>query len=145
MHGDNLYSLSPTCHEQIEAETNSVLGSYEMGRPPAAVALTADGLNGLATSYGASTVSLFDTGSNIVRNTIELPVCLEPRCSALGVAITADGRFAYVVDSSSDKVRVINLDTKTIVASVDVGEGPRGIALTPAPRTPPTGNEGGDQ
>src|SRR5439155_26912732 len=47
------------------------------------------------------------------------------------VAITPDGRFAYVVNLTSNDVSVINTATNTVAATVAVGFGPFGVAITP--------------
>jgi YVTN family beta-propeller protein len=48
-----------------------------------------------------------------------------------GVAITPDGRHAYVASEISDVVSVIDAATATIGATITVGSGPVGVAITP--------------
>jgi YVTN family beta-propeller protein len=47
------------------------------------------------------------------------------------VAITPDGTRAYVTNSSSASVSVINTATNTVIASIPVGVFPVGGAITP--------------
>ncbi|WP_417896983.1 hypothetical protein [Bacillus toyonensis] len=49
----------------------------------------------------------------------------------IGVAITPNGQFAYVTNSISDNVSVINIATNTVVATIPVGGFPWGIAILP--------------
>lgn len=47
------------------------------------------------------------------------------------VAITPDGRRAYVTQRAGNSVTVIDVATDTIVATIPVGMVPRGVAITP--------------
>jgi YVTN family beta-propeller protein len=48
---------------------------------------------------------------------------------------------AYVTDSGSDTVSVIDTATNTVVATIPVGLIPRGVAITPAPQAPKSKEE----
>jgi YVTN family beta-propeller protein len=48
-----------------------------------------------------------------------------------GVAITPNGEFAYVVNSTSNNVSVIDTTSNAVVATVTVGANPPEIAITP--------------
>lgn len=52
--------------------------------------------------------------------------------SPLEMASSADGRLLYVVCQDSDEVRVIDVNSSKMLASIQVGHVPRGIALSPA-------------
>ncbi len=52
------------------------------------------------------------------------PVGNEPR----GVAIDPEGDYAYVANFGDDTVSIINVDTITVTDTVDVGDGPFGVA-----------------
>ena len=47
------------------------------------------------------------------------------------IAISADDRFAYVTDKTNDDVKVFDLSTRMVVATVPVGDGPQRIVLSP--------------
>jgi len=49
----------------------------------------------------------------------------------VAVAITPDGAFAYVANSASSTVSVINISTNTVIATIPVGSQPQGVAITP--------------
>ena len=87
--------------------------SPSAGAPTAYVVNLADG------------VSVIDTGTNTVVTTVTAGT------GPQAVAITPDGRFAYVVNLTSNEVSVINTATNTVAATVAVGFGPFGVAITP--------------
>jgi YVTN family beta-propeller protein len=75
---------------------------------------------------GDGTVSVLEYPGNTLVGTIHLDG--EP----LDVAITPDGRYAWVVDGSGNSVSVIDTKTRTVVQGpIEVGPAPRGIAITP--------------
>jgi YVTN family beta-propeller protein len=75
---------------------------------------------------GNGTVSVIETSTNGVVG--EVPVGGEP----VDVAITPDGRYAWVVDGSGGTVSAIDTRTRTVVQGpIGVGAAPRGIAITP--------------
>lgn len=49
-----------------------------------------------------------------------------------------NGVFAYVTNSNSGNVSVIATSTNTVAATVTVGDGPAGVAITPGTRPSPT-------
>ncbi len=75
---------------------------------------------------GDGTVSVINSSTNAVIGAI--PVGGEP----VDVAITPDGRYAWVVDASGNSVSVIDTKTRSVVQGpIAVGLAPRGIAITP--------------
>jgi YVTN family beta-propeller protein len=53
------------------------------------------------------------------------------------VAVTPDGRFAYVTNGGDGTVSVLNTSNNTVTATVPVGDDPAGIAIGPAITPPP--------
>jgi len=83
--------------------------------------------NGYAyvTSSPENTVGVIDLATNQIVGTIAVP-------DASGIAITPDGKFAYVTnDGNPGIVSVIDLSSNTIVNTLNVGTGAYGIAVTP--------------
>ncbi|MDQ6701595.1 MAG: YncE family protein [Pseudomonadota bacterium] len=76
---------------------------------------------------GSSNVSVIDTATNTVVATIPLRV----RKSSQFVAVTPDGKHAYVTNYSSYNVSVIDTATNRVVATVALGVQPVGVAVTP--------------
>ena len=77
------------------------------------------------TNVGEDIVSVIDTESNIVVDTVS--VGDEPR----GIAITPAGSRVYVANQSDDTVSVIDTNINTVIDTVPVGAEPRGVAITP--------------
>ncbi|HEX3359465.1 MAG TPA: PKD domain-containing protein [Solirubrobacterales bacterium] len=82
---------------------------------------------GVVGEMGSKRVSLFNTATNeIVGAPVEAGV--EPS----GVAITPDGRYAYVADFGGESVSVIETGLRRKLTTIGkVGKGPFGIAITP--------------
>ncbi len=75
----------------------------------------------------ANQVVVVDTQTNLVVGS-PIPVGTNPH----GIAITPDGRRAYVANSGSNTVSVIDTQTKQIVGSpIPVGQRPNAIAIAP--------------
>jgi uncharacterized repeat protein (TIGR01451 family)/uncharacterized repeat protein (TIGR02543 family) len=96
------------------------------------VAVTPDGAFVYVTNQNSDTVSVIDTASNTVTDTI--PVGAQP----FGVAVTPDGAFVYVANNGSTTVSVIDTASNTVTATIPVGISPIafgqfiGPASTPA-------------
>ena len=60
------------------------------------------------------------------------------------VAVSRDGRRAYVTNEDSSSVSVINLKTRRVVSTIRVGTAPRGVAVAPDNRRVYVANNGGD-
>lgn len=58
-------------------------------------------------------------------NTIELPL----NCGASNGDFSNDGRYFFVNCNRANKVAVIDSETQTVVATVEVGSGPRGLVV----------------
>lgn len=55
--------------------------------------------------------------------------------SPIEITFSSDGRLIYVVCEGSDEVRVVDVASRKVVASIAVGRVPRGIASSPDGRT----------
>jgi YVTN family beta-propeller protein len=76
------------------------------------------------TNVGDDTVSVIDTGTNTVTNTI--PVGSAPH----GITVSPDGSKVYVTNLASNTVSVIGTGTNTVTNTIPVGTTPWGIAVT---------------
>src|SRR5258705_273252 len=54
------------------------------------------------------------------------------RCLPLGVRVTPAAPWAYIANSESNNVSVIDTASNTVTATVEVGAGPVGVAVNPA-------------
>jgi YVTN family beta-propeller protein/autotransporter-associated beta strand protein len=77
--------------------------------------------------FAGNTVSVINAETNTVLGS---PITVGS--GALGLAITPDGKYAYVANNHSGTVSVINTATNTVVGpSIPVGNSPVGVAVTP--------------
>jgi YVTN family beta-propeller protein len=75
-------------------------------------------------------VAVIDAATNTVTQT----VLIEPASFATiltGIAMTPDGKYAYVSNQGSNSVSVLDTASNTIVKTVLVGTSPAGVAVTP--------------
>ena len=115
---------SPTFH--------TMLAAIPVGSNPWGVAITPDGSRVYVVNNGSNTVSAINTATNAVTATLT-NVGGDPQ----GIAITPDGGTAFVA-STFDAAKVIDTDPAsgsfhTVLATVALGNGPAGVAVTPAP------------
>jgi YVTN family beta-propeller protein len=92
---------------------------------PWGVALTPDGAYAYVTDYASDSVSVINTATNHVTETIAVGG------SPTGVAITPDGAYAYVTNPGSNSVSVISTATNNVTSTITVGAKPFGVAITP--------------
>ena len=125
----------------IDTETNTVSATIPAfyQAHPESLAITADGgyLYATNTFNTLTTISVINTIDNTV-NTISR-ICYNScgikcpdMCALVGVAITPDGRYAYVVNAMGwNNVYVIDIPTNTQIKTIPVGTNPTDIAITP--------------
>jgi YVTN family beta-propeller protein len=115
----------------ISTATNRAGKSIKVGLEPYSMAITPNGRTLVVVSQD-NTVTLINTATNKVTATINVvtsPVwyTIQP------VAVTPDGRTAYVVNYESNALTPISLRTGKAAKPIAVGEGPVAIAISPAP------------
>jgi len=88
------------------------------------IAITPDGSRMYVNNADVSSVSVFDTATNVPL--MEIGVGQNP----IGLAITPDGSHAYVSSQGSDTVSVIALATNSVVKTISVGAGANPIWVT---------------
>src|SRR5260370_26478526 len=82
------------------------------------IAVTPDGSRMYVSNHEVSSVSVFDTATNV--SLTEIAVGLNP----IGLAITPDGSHIYVANQNSDNVSVIAVATNTVIKTIPVGSNP---------------------
>ena len=75
------------------------------------------------------------TGEHLLHERLDLSVVDQPVNLPFDVALSADGQRAHIVYLGSGDLSVIELASRTVLAHLEVGDGPRGIVLTPDERT----------
>jgi len=78
------------------------------------------------TNYGDDTVSVIDTETDTVTDTVAVG------SGPTGVAVNSGGTRVYVTNRLEDTVSVIDTSTNTVVDTVTVEDQPRGVAVHPA-------------
>jgi YVTN family beta-propeller protein len=91
------------------------------------IAITPDGSRMYVDNAEDSSVSVFDTATNVPL--LEIAVGQNP----IGLAITPDGSRAYVSNQGSDTVSVIDLSTNSVIKTIPVGAGANPIWVTFSP------------
>jgi len=121
--------IMPALQAQIVKAIQSVMTSNQ--NTWTATQIFSDGLVDVnpnyayVTSVGSNNISIIDTSTNTVVNTILAGT------SPWSVAITPNGLYAYVTDIATFVVAVINISTNTVVSDISVGTSPWGVAITP--------------
>ena len=113
-----------------------------VGTGPISMAITPDGKTGFVDNFGPvvsaesptpesiGTVSTIDVKTR-TKDPTDIPVGALP----FGVAVTPDGKTAFVTNVYSGTVSTIDVKTRTKHASdIAVGSGPLGVAVTPCRR-----------
>lgn len=110
----------------IRTSDNTVIQTVTVGSEPYGIDVTPDGAFVYVANSGGATISVISTSGNSVNETIELGSDDQPNM----LETTPDGRYAYVT-LAAENVLVIRLSDNTIVATVPVGNAPKGLAVTP--------------
>jgi YVTN family beta-propeller protein len=123
----------------INTVSNTVVTTVPVGVSPAPVAVTPDGAFAFVGQLNAATsapeVAVIATASNTVVDVVSLVGC-GGLPHPIGIAITPDGAYAYVVINDFaftcfGQVEVIATASNTVVTTVPVGTSPVGVAITP--------------
>jgi len=110
----------------IDVETKAVVATISLsaGSSPSRLAVSPDGMRVYVAT--GSALAVIDTATNTV--TIPaIPVGFGTR----SVALTPDGRFAYVAVQFDGRVAVVDTTANAVVASVVTGGQPTGLKVTP--------------
>ena len=120
----------------IDATTDTVTQNIPVGptvfdlTTVTQVAITPDGKYAYVTSQAGNSVSVIDTASNAIVQTIMVGA------SPSGVAITPDGAHVYVSNRDSNNVSVIDTSSNTVTATVPISA-PSAISTVPPPKGVP--------
>ena len=112
---------------------NKVVASVGVGQNPAGIAVTPDNLfayvanNNNQSIPGGYTVSVLNLTNNTLEQTISDSSFNEPYT----VTINPAGTKAYVTNSNSTTVTIIDLTTNTVTGTIGGFDGPSGLVITP--------------
>ncbi|EKD48886.1 MAG: hypothetical protein ACD_64C00087G0001 [uncultured bacterium] len=124
---------------------NRLIATIAVGDTPSAIAITPDDRFAYVTNNnnnsvpGGDTVSVLDLETNTVLTTITDASFDEPYT----VTINAEGTKAYVTNSNSTTVTIIDIATNTVIGTIGGFDGPSGFAITPDGKTAYVNNYGG--
>jgi|GEM_PF-6072594 len=108
----------------VERSTGRRRAELAVGKKPAAVA-AAGGTRAVVTVAEAGDLVRLETAHGKLVETGRVHLGFEPR----GLAVSPDGRLAYVAVSLDRRLAVVDLETGKVVASLEVGSIPRHVAL----------------
>lgn len=110
-----------------------------VGEEPEGVALLHDGSKLYVTNSESNSVSVFqvESGSPYLTPITNIPVGKEPS----GLALTPPGSFSdqpfvYVANREDNTVSVIDTTSDTVIVTIPVGKGPKGVAAGLIPTAP---------
>jgi YVTN family beta-propeller protein len=111
----------------IDASTGRVADEVVCGRHPSSLALSSDDRRLYVTGTYSGTLDVFELAAGKLKPAGSLKIGFEP----VGVAISPDGRLAYVALQAAAAVAVVDLEKFALDGQIEVGRWPRYLALTP--------------
>jgi YVTN family beta-propeller protein len=110
---------------EINSADNAVFGTAPWAHGSnGGIAITPDGSAMYVSNHEVSSVSVFNTATNVPL--AEIGVGLNP----IGLAITPDGSHVYVANQNSDNVSVIAISTNSVVKTIAVGANPIWVTIS---------------
>lgn len=122
----------------LDCTSGRKITTMKVGRRPRSIAFLPNGSRAYITAENDGAVTLVDSVRHRPMRTIRLGQAgiIKP----MGVAVSSDGRKAYVSTGRGHKVFVIDTRRNVVVRSFDVGERPWGVTLSPDGKTLFTAN-----
>ena len=129
----------------LDAESLKLVTELPCEGFPIRAMASPDGRLVLVTSAIAGKLSLFDAVEPAFLGAIEMPFQVGEEGDAIlgqmgespipiGVSLHASGKLAFVANAAVDRVAVVDLIRRKVVAQLPAGRGPDGIAWVPSPR-----------
>ncbi|MDF9809798.1 YVTN family beta-propeller protein [Aurantimicrobium minutum] len=113
----------------INLQTNTVIATIPVGTQPSWVAITPDGTKALVLNWGSDSISVIDTVTNTVVTTVS-GLNEGASGSLSSIALTTDGRFAYISRQYETHLSVIDMTTMTLTAPVEIGVTTYGVSVS---------------
>lgn len=126
---------------------NTVVATINVGVTPAGIAVTPDGRFAYVANNnnygiaGQDSVSVLNLANNTLLTTIFHASFNQPYT----VTINAAGTIAYVTNSNSTTITMINIATNTVIGTIGGFDGPSGMVITPAGTVAYVNNYGGPE
>ncbi len=112
-----------------------VSATISVGERPYRVSFTPDGRTAIASLTASSRVRMYDAATRAEIATIDIAGRSQASSLAaggaqpVGIAYSADSRYAYVACQGIDAVTVIDLRERRVVRTIPVGPGPDAVAV----------------
>ena len=110
----------------INTASNIVINTISVGVSPWGVCESHDG-SAVYVTNGTNNISIINTANNMVAGNITLNAGAAPQ----GICISPDDSKLYVANGNLGSVSVVDIATKSVVASCGVGSFPYGICISP--------------
>lgn len=107
--------------------TGSTVKVIPVGNSPRGIVISPDGTKVYVANSGSDSISVLETITNEVTDTIFLGLGVGPE----GLAITPDGRIMISANKVSNNISLIKLDTYRIIKHISVGLSPSRVAVSP--------------
>ncbi len=101
----------------ISTVSNAVVRNISVGDSPGGLAVTTDGSRLLVTRIYASALQIHSTATGALKETIAVGT---PPSHPQGVSISPDGSKAYVANSNSNSVSIVDIRAKAAIGAVAV-------------------------
>lgn len=111
----------------VRTSDGKLLDEIAVGKHPTAIALMPGGKQLLVSGHFAGDVRLLEVANDKLSEVATIDVGFQPH----GLAVSPDGKRAYVALTAAAQVAEIDLSTRTVAARIDVGRWPRYLALSP--------------
>lgn len=116
----------------IDSKSFDLLNNIYLSDTPLAIAITPDGSSLYVSASSRNSCSCSSSNGNVfVINTVNFSTAAPIKVGPLphGLAITADGNFAYVTDLAESYVRIISTATLQVLTTVNLYHGSDAIYL----------------
>ncbi len=111
----------------IDTATNNVGTAIATGVTPGMISITPDGIKAFVCNLFSDTISVIDLASQVVTNTINLPVGAGP----YGSSILPNGITLYVANIYNNTITVIDVAGEVITTTIPLPDLPFWIVSTP--------------
>ena len=128
-------------------ESNVVIATIEVGDTPAGIAVTPDSLFAYVANNNNDAIPNGDSVSvlNLTYNTLQQTIHDSSFNSPYTVTINGNGTRAYVTNTGTTTVTVIDVATNTVIGTIGGFDGPSGFAITPDGQTAYVNNYGASE
>jgi YVTN family beta-propeller protein len=147
IHHSHIFALLCLATASLYADSNKVVATINVGVTPAGLAITNDSRTAYVANNnnygiaGQDSVTVLDLKHNLPLQTITHPSFNEPYT----ITLNAQNTKAYVTNSNSTTITIINTANNTVSGIIDGFDGPSGMVITPVGNRAYVNNYGGPE